>query len=401
MIDLVESVRAEVLSNADEQLDCLKRLVALETPTQEPKRTREGLTLLATEFHKNGYQCRMLSGSHSGGQLYARSLHTGTVRRTQLLLGHVDTVWPTGSLMNMPLVVENGCLKGPGVYDMKSGLCNMLFALRAIRALKLEPSLTPTVFINTDEETGSHESTGKICRLARLAQRAYVMEPSLGRTGMLKTARKGVGHYTITAHGVAAHAGLNPQGGASAILELSHVVQSLFALNDHGQGVSINVGRIDGGMGANIIAPTSSCEVDVRVPTTRQALEVDQAIHALESITPGVRLEIEGGLRRPPLEPTPDSLQLASTAQGFAAQLGFKIGTAMAGGGSDGNDASQFTPTLDGLGAVGDGAHAHHEFVYIDQLVERTAMLALLIMAPSKANHQEEDSSCKASFVRL
>lgn len=400
MSDLVETLHAEVLRAADEQLDFLKRLVVLETPTNEPQRTRQSLGLLAEAFEQIGYQCRLLSGCNSGGQLYARPCEREQGLASQLLLGHVDTVWPIGTLRDMPLVLEQGCLKGPGVYDMKSGLGNILFALRAIRALDLEPSLTPVVFINTDEETGSHESTEKICRLARLVQRAYVMEPSLGLAGMLKTARKGVANYTITAHGLAAHAGLNPEGGASAILELSHVVQTLFALNDHEQGVTINVGRIDGGMGANIIAPTSSCEVDVRVPTNRQAHEVDRAIHSLESTTPGVRLEIEGGLRRPPLVPTPESLELARTAQGFATQLGFDLATGMAGGGSDGNHASQFTPTLDGLGAVGDGAHAHHEFVYVDQLVERTAMLALLVMAPNQANHQE-GSSCKASFARL
>jgi glutamate carboxypeptidase len=400
MTDLTQRVRARIAEAADQQIEFLTRLVALETPTEERMRTWQGLELLARELDALGYRHRILSGKQSGGQLLAVPRERPSGQPIQLLIGHVDTVWPTGTIKDMPVVIEGDRMKGPGVFDMKAGLCNTLFALRALKALDLQPPFTPLLFINTDEETGSHESLSRLCRLARIAERAYVMEPALGIAGKLKTARKGVGHYEIIAHGVAAHAGLDPEGGASAILELAHVVQSLFELNDHDQGVTINVGKIDGGLGANIVAPSSSCQVDVRVPTAEHAVAVDAAIYRLQSVTPGVRLEIKGGLRRPPLEPTPASMALCRYAQDIAAELGFELEEGTAGGGSDGNNSSQFTTTLDGLGAVGDGAHAHHEFIFVDQLFDRTAMLALLIMAPGPT-HSKEELSCKVSCALL
>lgn len=396
MTNLAQRVRAQVAETADQQIEFLTRLVSLETPTEDPKRTRQGLELLADELDELGFQYKIWNGKNSGGQLIAVPRGRRSGKPIQMLIGHVDTVWSVGTIQTMPLILEGGLMKGPGVFDMKGGLSGALFALRALKALKLEPALTPLLFINTDEETGSKDSLSKLSRLARIAERAFVMEPALGMTGKLKTARKGVGNYTITADGIAAHAGLNPELGASAILELSHVIQSLFALNDHDAGVTINVGKIDGGLGANIVAPSSSCQVDVRVPTAELAVEVDEAIRQLKSITPGVRLKISGGGRRPPMELTPASEALCCYAQGIAKELGFEIAAGMAGGGSDGNTTSQYTTTLDGLGAVGDGAHAHHEFIFIDRLFERTAMLALLIMAPS-LNHPKEDLSCKVS----
>jgi glutamate carboxypeptidase len=396
MTNLAQRVRAQIAETADQQIEFLTRLVALETPTEDPLRTRQGLELLAAELDGLGYRYRIFSGKKSGGQLLAVPRERKSGLPIQLLIGHVDTVWPTGTIADMPVVIEDGRMKGPGVFDMKAGLSNALFALRTLKALELEPAVTPVLFINTDEETGSDESLPRLCQLARFAERVYVMEPALGITGKLKTARKGVGHYDVTAHGIAAHAGLNPEGGASAILELAHVVQSLFALNDHHQGVSINVGRIDGGLGANIVAPSSSCQVDVRVPSADHAVAVDAAIHRLKSVTPGVSLEIKGGLRRPPLEPSPTSMALCRGAQDIAAELGFELEEGMAGGGSDGNNTSQYITTLDGLGAVGDGAHARHEFIFVDQLFDRTAMLALLVMAPSRTQKQE-DLSCKVS----
>ncbi len=400
MTDLAQRVRAQVAETADQQIDFLTRLVALETPTEDRARTRQGLELLGRELDALGFRHRILSGKYSGGQLLAVPRERKKGQPIQLLIGHVDTVWSAGTIKNMPLVFEEGLMKGPGVFDMKAGLCNALFALRALDALRLKPALTPVLFINTDEETGSRESLSRLCRLACIVERAYVMEPALGMAGKLKTARKGVGKYVITAHGIAAHAGLNPEGGASAILELAHVVQSLFALNDHDEGVTINVGKIDGGLGANIVAPSSSCEVDVRVPTAEHGGAVDAAIRQLKSVTPGVRLEIEGGQGRPPLERSPAARKLYRYAQEVAKALGFELEEGMAGGGSDGNNSSQYTATLDGLGAVGDGAHAHHEFIFVDQLFDRTAMLALLVMAPS-LTHPKEDRSCKVSCALL
>jgi glutamate carboxypeptidase len=208
------------------------------------------------------------------------------------------------------------------------------------------------------------------------------MEPSLGDDGAIKTERKGVGRFKITVHGKAAHAGLDPEGGASAILELSHVIQSLFAMNDASSGITVNVGTVDGGLQPNVIAPHSQAVVDVRVPTIREGDRIEKAIYGLVPITPGVRLTVEGGIGRPSMEQTPRNLALWQKAHALGAEIGLDLKQCRAGGGSDGNTTSQYTATLDGLGAVGHGAHAEHEFLYIDRTLERTALLALLLLAP-------------------
>ncbi len=212
------------------------------------------------------------------------------------------------------------------------------------------------------------------------------MEPSLGPAGRLKTARKGVGRFTVTVQGRAAHAGLDPTAGASAILELSHVIQKLFALNDPERGASVNVGVIDGGVRANVVAPESSAVVDVRVENAEDAQRIERTILALEAETEGVTLRIEGRIGRPPLERTPANRQLWRMATRFAEELDMPLDEATAGGGSDGNTTSLYTATLDGLGAVGDGAHATHEHIHVSQLSERCALLTMLLMAPPLAS---------------
>ena len=223
----------------------------------------------------------------------------------QLLLGHCDTVWPPGTLKKMPVDFEDDLVKGPGVYHMKGGLAQMVFALRALHDLDLEPTVAPVVFVNSDEEVGSLDSTRHIRRLARVAQRAFVMEPSLGPSGKLKTARKGVGRFTVVVEGEPAHAGLDPEGGASAILELSYLIQALFALNEPARGITVNVGTVDGGLSPNVVAPEGRAVVDVRVPTRQDARRVQQSILDLEPVTPGMKLRIEGTIGRLPMEPTP------------------------------------------------------------------------------------------------
>jgi glutamate carboxypeptidase len=276
---------------------------------------------------------------------------------------------------------------------MKAGLVEMLFAIQAIRDLELPVSVTPVCFINSDEEIGSRESGRYIHRLAKLADRCMVLEPSLGLDGRIKTARKGVGRFIVRVKGRAAHAGLDPTAGASAILELSHVIQKLFLLNDHERGVSVIVGMIDGGVRPNVIAPESSAIVDVRVATRVDADMIETTIHGLQAETPGVTLEIEGAIGRPPMERTPSNQQFWQVASDLASQIPMEIDQAMAGGGSDGNTTSLYTATLDGLGAVGDGAHADHEFVFIDQLPRRCTLLTLLLMAPSLACARGEQAS--------
>jgi glutamate carboxypeptidase len=339
-------------------------------------------SILARAFEDLGYRTIFIPGRSSGGQLYATPRNRVRGRRTQLLLGHHDTVWPLGTLETMPFSVEDDIVKGPGVYDMKGGLTQTVLALRTLAQLDLEPAVTPVVFINSDEEIGSRESTRHIRTLARQMNRVFVLEPSLGLAGHIKTTRKGVGRFTVKVKGKAAHAGLDADRGVSAILELSHVIQELFSLNDSEKGITVNVGTIDGGLRPNVIAPESKAVVDVRVQTHKDAMAVERAIHSLQPSIPGTQLEVEGGIGRPALEATPRNQALWHLAKELGREIGLELDDGLAGGGSDGNTTSQFTATLDGLGAVGDGAHAHHEFLSIEKTLERTALLALLLLLP-------------------
>ena len=376
---------AEILkyltARQDGLIDLTKCLVSIESPSLETHTHGPALAVLANALRDQDYRIRVLGKPAYGEHLYARPRRVERGHGFQILIGHIDTVWPVGTLDSMPIENDGRMLRGPGVYDMKAGLAQMVFAIAALRDLGLTPDVTPVVFVNSDEEIGSHRSRRYIERLARHADRAFVLEPSLGEHGHIKTGRKGVGRYTIRVKGKAAHAGLDPEGGASAILELSHQIQRLFALNDPQAGISVNVGTIDGGLRPNVIAPESSAVIDVRVPTREAATRIHNAIHALKPATPGVQLEISGAIGRPPMAPGEAGAALWRVAQSAAAELDLVLEQGTAGGGSDGNTTSQYTGTLDGLGAVGDGAHAHHEFVFIDKLVERSALLALLLLA--------------------
>ena len=377
-----EDITAYFARNRQAMIDELQKLVLAESPSTKPEAQQEILASLYGALDALDFRVRILPGRNTGGHLYARPKARRRGQPYQLLLGHCDTVWPLGTLKEMPLKIADGRMTGPGVYDMKAGLVQTLWSLRALRDLALDPSVTPVVVINSDEEIGSRESATTIHRLARRAERAFVMEPSLGQEGKLKTRRKGVGRFTVAVTGKAAHAGLDPESGASAILELSYQIQKLFALNDFDRGVTINVGQIDGGLQPNVIAPASKAVVDVRVPTQADATRVEQAIRGLEPHTPGVSVAVEGFFGRPPLEQTRRNRALWDVAQGCGARLGLSLDEGIAGGGSDGCTTSLYTATLDGLGAVGGGAHAAHEFIYLDSLVERAALLTLLLAAP-------------------
>ncbi len=383
------SAAAEILDQLEagrnDLLELLRRLTVAESPSRAAETQRPVVDILATEFRRLGMRTFEVPGVESGGQLYARPEPRDRSAPTQLLLGHFDTVWPVGTLEEMPFEVDGNVVRGPGVFDMKAGICQIVFALRALAALELEPSVLPLVFLNSDEEIGSRESTRYVRALARISSRALVMEPAMGPDGTIKTARKGVGRFTIVARGKAAHAGLDPGAGASAILELSHVIQSLFSLNDHEQGITVNVGTIDGGMSPNVVAPESRAIIDVRVETAEQAAWIEERIHSIEPVTPGVRLDIDGRIGRPPMERTPRNRALWRLARRLGDDLGLPLSEGLAGGGSDGNTTSLYTATLDGLGAVGDGAHASHEHLLVDQTLKRTALLALLILAPAES----------------
>jgi glutamate carboxypeptidase len=365
-----------------EMSDLLVRLASAETPSIVPDAHDPALGLLGRELEELDFRVRRVQGARTAGVLYARPEKRRRGAPFQLLVGHIDTVWPLGSVDELGVAAENGIVRGPGVFDMKGGLVEIVFALRAIAEHGLEAEVTPVVVVNTDEEIGSVESRPLLERLARSAARAYILEPAFGPSGRLKTARKSAGHFSVVVRGRAAHAGVNPEQGISAILELSHQIQRLFALNDSSRGITVNVGTIDGGMRANVVAPEARAEVDVRVPTMDDARTVEEAIHALEPVGEGLTVEVTGRFGRLPLEPNSRNRALWLAAKAAGAKLGIDLEEAAVGGASDGNITSVFTATLDGLGPVGDGAHAPDEHVVTASLPERAALLALLTLLP-------------------
>ena len=365
--------------NHKPMLALLKEMVAIESPSNNKKALKNVIRFLRKELEQLGFYTLHVSGKNTGGYLYARPLIRKKNTPLQLLIGHCDTVWELHTIKDMPVVQSNGKLSGPGVFDMKAGIIQILFSLCAIKALQLDLAVTPIILINTDEEIGSHESTPIIKRLSKLVHRAFVLEPPLGLEGRLKTARKGVGRFTITVKGKAAHAGLDPQKGVNAIVELSHQVQRLYAMNDFDKGITVNVGLIEGGYASNVIAAESKATIDVRVYNIEDGAYITDRIHQLKPILDNVELRIEGRIGRPPMTQTSRNKHLWENAEANGKLIGLNLEQATAGGGSDGNTTSLYTATLDGLGTPGDGAHATHEFIFSDKLIERTALLTLLM----------------------
>lgn len=364
----------------DYMVSLLKELVLLESPSDDAESQKRVQGVLDRVLTELGFRVRVIPGEKGGGVLFALPRDRVRGRPAQLLLGHSDTVWPVGTLETMPLEEEEGRLRGPGVFDMKGGLVQMVVALRILRSLEMEPPATPLILVNSDEEIGSPESKPVIERMARRVVRALVPEPSMGPDGKVKTARKGWSRFTLQVRGKAAHAGLDPEGGASAILELAHMISVLHAMTDLKRGITVNVGVISGGTRSNVIAAEARGEVDVRVLRSADAEEVEKKILDLETTVPGTSLEVVPRGVVPPLEPTPGNRALWEAAREAARELGLELEETTAGGGSDGNTTSRYTPTLDGIGAVGDGAHAPHEFLVLDRHVERCALLARLLL---------------------
>jgi glutamate carboxypeptidase len=394
--DVLDAVRARRAA----WLEFLEKLVRCESPTSDAASQNAMFELLAEELADIDFETLRLPGNESGGLQLAAPRgrdfggvdlelehplpHVDAPLPVQLLLGHCDTVWRVGTLADMPVRRDGALMYGPGIFDMKAGLAQTVFALRTLRELGLEPDLMPLMLVNSDEELGSRESAPLIERVAMQARRVYVMEPALGRDGRLKTARKGVGQFTLTVHGKAAHAGLDPEAGASAILELSHQVQKLFAMNEPAAGVSVNVGIVEGGTRANVIAPHARAVIDVRVPDAVAAQKITFGIHGLVAVTPGVKLQVSGAVERAPLERNARNQALWRLAQRAAAELGLPLDEGLAGGGSDGNLTSPHAATLDGLGGVGDGAHAAHEHIDVERSLVRCALLAMLLLAQDR-----------------
>jgi len=360
----------------------LRRLVAAESPSNEPAVVRQLLATLAAELEAAGLSTRWVRAGRSAGVLYAVVQPRTRGLPMQLVVGHCDTVWPVGTVRERPITIDNKSLRGPGAFDMKGGLVQLLFALRALHALGLRPPATTVVFIDSDEELGSPGAARLLGHFARHAARAFVLEPAFGGTGKLKTERKAAADFTVVVRGRAAHAGVNPEEGASAILEMSHQIQRLFALNDPARGITVNVGTIDGGVRPNVVAPEVQATVDVRVRTAADAAAIEARLRAFAPTTPGTTVEVRGGFGQLPMEATPRNQALWRLARGLGRQLGLELEAAASGGVSDGNTTSRYTATLDGLGPVGSGAHAVDEQVDVTRMAERCALLTLLLCAP-------------------
>lgn len=378
-------LRAWLEEREPEMRALLERLVAAESPSTDPAAQEAPFRILAGELSALEYAVRRVRGFGTGDHLYARPRSRGRGAPFQLILGHMDTVWPLGTLERMPVRREGDSLFGPGTHDMKAGLVEAVFALRALRALGLTPDVTPVVVLNSDEEVGS-TSSGRVLRLlGRAAERAFVLEAGEGGQGRLKIARKGVGRFELVVRGRASHVGTSFEEGVSAILELSNQVPRVFALNDPKRGITVNVGTVDGGLLPNVVAPEARATIGVRVPTVAAEAEVERAIRGLRPTLTGTTLEVTGGMGRPPMEATTRNQELLATAQRLGRTLGLELDDAgLVGGASDANTTSLYTATLDGLGPVGDGGHAADEHVSIASIPARSALLALLLLEPSR-----------------
>ena len=389
MTDLeVAGVRDLLAERRDDIAGLLIELTHLESPSLVPESQRPVQDILTRRLEAIGFAARLFPGEETGGHLYLSPKDAGSAVEgapVQLLLGHTDTIWPIGTVRDMPVEWDEGedVIRGPGVFDMKAGIVQMVFALEVLSALGLEPTVAPTIFLNSDEEIGSPESQGQVEQLAQASSRVLVLEPALGPEGRIKTSRRGVGRFDIRVVGRASHSGLAPGEGASAIQEMSHVIQSLHALTDPERGITVNVGTVSGGIAANVVAAECRASVDVRVATQADGRWVKEVIQGLEPTTPGTRLEIEMTLDRGPMEATPRNRTLWEAVQGCGRRLGLELEDAQSGGASDGNTTSLYAATVDGLGAVGDGAHARDEHVRVSKLLERTALLALILMMPA------------------
>lgn len=364
----------------EERLDALRadveRLVRLESPSPNKAAVDRCGTAVAELLRDAGGNVSVIPQRERGD--HVRAEFDGGPRRV-LILGHFDTVWDVGTLERMPVREEDGRLHGPGVYDMKASIAVAAHALRASRRSDARMPRVITLF-TTDEEIGSGTSRALIEQEAREADAVLVLEPSLPG-GAAKTQRKGCGEFTVTVRGVSAHAGIDPGKGASAILELAHQIVALQSLQDLARGISVNVGVIEGGTRANVIAERASATVDVRVPTMDDAARIQKAILALSPRDPRVTVEVVGGVERPPLERTAGVGRLYEQARAAAATLGRDLAEGGTGGGSDGNfTAALGVPTLDGLGPEGDGAHALHEHVRLRDLPWRAAFLSTLLV---------------------
>jgi len=358
-----------------EALSLLEQMVGMESPSVDKQRTDKFVDFLASQFRQKfspaGATIEVIRTEKFGNHLRVR--FPAPSGKRVLLLGHMDTVWPAGEISKRPFKIEGGRAFGPGVFDMKSGILLMLMALRVL------DNAAVTVLLNSDEEVGSTSSRDLIEAEASECRAVFVLEPSLPG-GVLKTARKGTGNFTIKTIGRAAHAGIDPKKGVNAIEEIAHQILKLQKMTDLQRGTTVTVGVIQGGTRSNVVPAEAAAEIDVRINSMEEAERIVPLIKGLEPHLPEARLEIHGSINRPPMERTADTARLFDLARQVAAKIGIELKEGSTGGASDGNFTSALgIPTLDGLGAIGGGAHAVDEWVDIDSLPARAALVAGLI----------------------
>lgn len=366
-------------------IQLLRTLVEVESPSDDKAAVDRCLELTAEAAARLGGIVRRHRRRDAGDILeakFAPARRSSRSAKPILLLGHLDTVWPLGTLKEMPFRIAKGRAWGPGVYDMKAGVAMAMTALEILRADDLL-SRSVTLLLAGDEETGSHASRELTEKAARQCDRVYVLEPAQGLEGAYKTARKGVANYRVQVEGVAAHSGVNFEQGHSAISELARQVAVIESCTNLARGITVNVGTIQGGTRSNVVPARAEAEVDVRIARSTDFQPLDRRLRKLRAQDKKCILRIDGGLNRPPMERTKATAAMYRRAARIAAQMGFTLGEAATGGGSDGNfTAAMGVPTLDGMGAVGEGAHARNESVVLQELAPRTALLAAMLCEP-------------------
>ncbi len=367
-------------------IELIRDLVECETPSGDVPAISRFVDVFADRVDDIA-RVRTFSGTLSSGESQGPHFRCefrlpGREKDGQILaLGHSDTVWPVGTLQGMPFRRSRGRLLGPGVFDMKSGLALFVTAMRILRDFNVPVGRRVVLQVNSDEEIGSPSSRALTEQAARESVAVLVLEPA-GAGGKLKTARKGVGDYRVTVRGVAAHAGLDFEKGASAIVEMARQIERMTRFTRLDRGITVNPGVIRGGTRSNVIAAECSVDVDVRVPRASDARYVERCFRSLKPFDKRCTLQVEGGLNRPPMERTAGVRKLFGLAARLTREMGIDLGECAVGGGSDGNfTAALGVPTLDGLGAAGEGAHAPGESVVISRLAERSALLAKLTAA--------------------
>ncbi|MDG3002179.1 M20 family metallopeptidase [Paludisphaera mucosa] len=374
-----QSVRTFVADRLDAYLGELRGLVEHESPSGDKARLDRLADVIAARWAGLGGAVERVANDRGGDHLVGR-FFTSLPGRPALVVGHFDTVWPVGTIDRLPFRREGDRLYGPGVYDMKASLILVAAVLEAFAALGGTPARPVTVLFTSDEEVGSRTSRALIESLARGCGHALILEPPLA-DGSLKTARKGVGRFTMTIEGRAAHAGVAPELGASAIVELAHQVLKAQALNDPQAGTTVNVGLVQGGTTPNVVPARASAEIDARAVTIAGAEAVERALLGLTAATPGTRVTVAGGFNRPPMERSPAVVALFEQARRVGADLDLALTEGSTGGGSDGNfTAAVGAATLDGLGTHGGGAHADDEHILVSTIPERAALLAALLL---------------------